>query len=225
MSQQKLTKTFTANFLTMLSAFLMGFIDAYTYLEQNGSFASAQTGNLVTLSVKLFTGEFREALSHTVVFFGFALGAFTGEALIEKIKKKQLQTKTIILLVQAILLGILAAFQTNLADSIMIFSLGLLAGYELTVFRKFRQTTVNNGIMTGNTKNMMNHLYHVFFNKNKEARRDFINLFTIIVVFLLGAGAGAVIIKWHVIFNLWIAFFLVILSLILTVKVGSQEES
>ena len=69
--------------LTVIAAFLMGFIDAYTFLQHDETFASAQTGNLVSLSVKLFTGQWMEASSHAWVFGGFVLGAFAGEALMK----------------------------------------------------------------------------------------------------------------------------------------------
>lgn len=119
-----------------------------------------------------------------------------------------------ILLLQTILLGFLALFQMNLSNSIMLFCLGLLAGYELTVFRKFRGTTVNNGIMTGNTKNMMTNLYKTLFDDNKQARRDFFHFLIIIFIFLLGAGAGALVIKLNALLNLWIAFLLMFVSLV-----------
>jgi len=60
---------------------------------------------------------------------------------------------------QSLLLGSLASFQTVLIDSVMIFCFGLLAGYEIMVFRTFKSTTINNGSMTDNTKNMMHQLY------------------------------------------------------------------
>src|SRR5699024_4587911 len=142
------------NALTIFSTFLMGWIDAYTFLEQSGSFASAQTGNLVTFSVKIFSGDFADSISHIAVFGGFALGAFLGEALIKRFKRQKLYKTRLILFLQTILLGFLALFQADLNGTFMLVSLGLLAGYELTVFRKFKETTVNNGIMTGNTKNL-----------------------------------------------------------------------
>lgn len=71
-----------ANVLTVVTVFLMGLVDAYTFLVQNGAFATAQTGNLVELSVKISTGEFSEVMSHITVFIGFALGAFIGQVLI-----------------------------------------------------------------------------------------------------------------------------------------------
>src|SRR5699024_10554387 len=134
MGQADKKQMLIASCLTIISTFLMGMMDAYTFIEQDGSFASAQTGNLVMLIV--------------IVFVGYAMGAFIGEAVLERIVQANLYKSRVVLLLQTILLGGLASFQTVLIDSVMIFCLGLLAGYEITVFRTFKSTTVNNGIMT-----------------------------------------------------------------------------
>lgn len=110
-----------ANVLTVVTVFLMVLVDAYTFIEKNGAFATAQTGNLVELSLKISTGEFSEVMSHITVFMAFALGAFIGQILIERYKGKEIRKTRMILLLQTILLGFLALFQLNLTDSIMLF--------------------------------------------------------------------------------------------------------
>ncbi|GKV64732.1 MULTISPECIES: YoaK family protein [unclassified Sporosarcina] len=212
MTSKPMNPIYLSTGLTAIATFLMGFIDAYTFSQHNGSFASAQTGNLVTLSAKLFSGDFKEAMSHVWVFAGFAIGAFIGEAVIERSKHKGLKKYMYYLLIQAILLFILAVFQGVFNGSVMLLILGLLAGYELTVLRKFRHTTINNGIMTGNTKNLMNNLYQALFNKDRDAKNDCYHLASIIIIFMLGAGAGTLIIQYNETLNLWVAFSIVLIS-------------
>lgn len=224
MGQADKKQIFIASSLTIISTFLMGMIDAYTFLEQDGAFASAQTGNIVTLSVKLFTGKFSLLTSHIVVFVGYALGAFVGEAAVDKLKQTALYKSRRILFIQAVLVGFLAVFQSVLNDSIMIFCLGLLAGYEITVFRKFKTTTVNNGVMTGNTKNMMNNLYQAIFNKSKQARTDFYHFLFIILIFMIGAGMGVLIMKVSGILLLWLAFCIIFSCFLLTFLDKHREE-
>lgn len=216
MDEKTKNQIFIASCLTIISTFLMGLIDAYTFIEQDGSFASAQTGNIVTFSVKLFMGKYGSLMSHVVVFVGYALGAFIGEAVIEKLNQTALYKSRSILLIQAVLLGFLAVFQNVLNDSMMIFCLGLLAGYEITVFRQLRTTTVNNGVMTGNTKNMMNNLYQALFNKSKQARAAFLHFLFVIFVFIIGAGTGVLITQVSENLLLWIAFLIILISFLLT---------
>jgi len=192
--------------LTGFATFLMGFIDAYTYMEHNGVFVSAQTGNIIVFSAKMFSGDWHEAAGHITVFAGFAAGAFIGEAIIERSGGGSLGKYRTFLLAQGVLLLGLAIFQHAIGQSIMVFALGLLSGYELSVFRKIGSTTINNGIMTGNTKNMMNKLYRAVFDRDREAGRDFRNLLIGLVLFILGVGTGALVVGRDEQLILWLAF-------------------
>ena len=200
--------------LTVIATFLMGFIDAYTFDVRNGTFASAQTGNMIMLGAKLFSGEWQESLSHLSVLGGFALGVFGGEAISSKYSYLGLQQYRVFLMTEAVLLLLLAFFQNALTDAWMVLFLGILAGYVLTLFRTIRTTGVNNGIMTGNTKNLMNNLYKVIFQKDKKAREECRNLSTGIILFILGVGAGTLTVKLDTRLNLWCAFTIICLTAI-----------
>lgn len=186
----------------------MGFIDAFTFLTQDGLFASAQTGNMVVMAAKLFTGDFLEAFAHVSSFIGFAVGAFLAQGLVERFKEYGWKRYRVYLFLQMMLLFVTALVQQHIGTSVIGFLLGLLAGYELTVFRKIKSTSINNGIMTGNTKNLMNNLYLAIFHKNKESRQTFFTLLNGICVFMLGAGAGTIILLFDAQWSLWLAFIL-----------------
>ncbi|WP_207940450.1 YoaK family protein [Candidatus Enterococcus lowellii] len=198
------------SYLTMAATFLMGFIDAYTFLEKDGVFVSAQTGNMIAFSSKLFTGQFSQAAGHITVFIGFSLGAFIGEAVLQKMKRHFLKKYQIFLLIQGSLLLFFALFQQTINDSLMIFLLGFLAGYELTIFRQIGMTTVNDGIMTGNTKNLMTNLFNFLFKKDETAKKNFIHLSLTILLFMIGVGSGSLVVQILPFFCLWFAFLLTI---------------
>lgn len=200
--------------LTIYGTFLMGFIDAYTFLEKGGVFVSAQTGNMVAFSSKLFTGQFSQAAGHIAVFVGFALGAFGGEWLMEKVSGSTRKKYQAILLLQSLLLFIFALFQKQIFDSLIVFLLGALAGFELTIFRKIGITTVNDGIMTGNTKNLMNNLYKWLIDKDQTAANDFLDLGLGILVFILGVGIGSLVVLLNASLALWFSFALTLLFFI-----------
>lgn len=200
--------------LTIIAAFLMGFIDAYTFIEQNHVFASAQTGNMVTFGVKLFTGQWRQAGTNLIVFFGFAIGAFLGEIFLARFSRLGLRKYRVFLYVQAVLLLLLAIYQLHIGTRVIVFLLGVLSGYELTMFRKIRTTPVNNGIMTGNARNAVNSVYRIVFEKDPQAKKDFINLLIGILMFVLGVGTGTLIVELNPAYALWGAFSLVSLSIL-----------
>ena len=51
-----------------------GFQDAYTYVLRGNVFANAQTGNVVFMSQRLMTGDFRGALRYFLPLVAFASG-------------------------------------------------------------------------------------------------------------------------------------------------------
>ncbi len=194
--------------LTLFSTFLMGFIDAYTFVTYDGLFASAQTGNMVVLGAKLLDGNISEVLIHLTSFIGFAIGAFIAQGIVERYKNHDWKKYRVYLLLQTILLLVLAVSQQSIGVSLIAFLLGLLAGYELTVFRKIKTTSINNGIMTGNTKNLMNNLYLALFYKNRQALHTFLTLLLGVSVFLLGVLSGSVVLIWDELLILWAAFIM-----------------
>lgn len=194
--------------ITMIVCFLMGFIDAYTFLVQDEVFASAQTGNFVSMSAKLFSGEWREALGHIWVIAGFAVGAIAGEAMLDHYKAKGVAKYRYFLFFQSVLLLLPAIFEELMNDLVILVFLGLLAGYALTTFRNVNQTMVNNGIMTGNLKNLMGYFYQMLFQKDKQAKLHLFNLATTILIFMLGVGGGTLTILFNAGYHLWGAFFI-----------------
>jgi uncharacterized membrane protein YoaK (UPF0700 family) len=65
---------------TLLQTFIMGSIDAYTFQNFDGSFVSAQTGNLVVFAYELASKGWHTAYIRVPVLIGFLLGAFISQA-------------------------------------------------------------------------------------------------------------------------------------------------
>lgn len=210
--------------LTLLTTFLMGAIDAYTFIQQDGSFASAQTGNLVVLSIKIFSGQFHETSYHIFSFIGYAIGAFIGEVMVDKLKDHRFYSIKRPLQLKVLVLAGIAIFQPILPHGTKVFFLGLLAGYALSVYRKFSSTTVNNGIMTGNTKNMMNKLYLTIFKKDQAAKQSLAHFFIVLVVFTAGAGVSTLFIHLNPASVMWFCFILMFSALIIVELLLAQHK-
>jgi uncharacterized membrane protein YoaK (UPF0700 family) len=116
----------------------------------------------------------------------------------------------VFLLIQGSLLLLFALFQQKITDSFMVFLLGILAGYELTIFRQIGITTVNDGIMTGNTKNLMTNLFRFLLKKDATAKKNFINLSLTILLFMIGVGSGSLVVQILPVLCLWFAFLLTV---------------
>src|SRR5699024_12335095 len=78
-------------------------------------------------------GQWVDAILNLSTFLGFALGAFIGQAMLDFFKNYGMKKYFIFLSIQIIYLLILALSQEILSSNILVFLLGFLAGYELTL--------------------------------------------------------------------------------------------
>lgn len=189
----------------------MGGIDAYTYIEHSAVFASAQTGNMIVFAVKMFNGGIKQAWVNIPVWIGFAAGCFVAQLLIARYKPtlKNKQFYILTMLVTVLVLSICAVLQNTIGFLLLIFMLGWLSGYELTTFRSVGDNTVNNGIMTGNTKNLMLAVYQWLFQHNLQARDKCLVTSLILLTFVAGAyGSALLCTNVDSVVVLWIATIL-----------------
>ncbi|GAX06041.1 hypothetical protein IWT25_01366 [Secundilactobacillus pentosiphilus] len=189
------TNRLSFSWLTFLATFSMGAVDAYTYIAHNETFASAQTGNLIVFAVKFAHGGFSEAWVCLPIWIGFALGCFVAQAALSWLNHKPNLRQRYLRLMGIVVFTLLVVTlgQEWFGELVMIFILGWLAGYELTSFREVKDTTVNNGIMTGNTKNMMVALYHWLIDHDRADRSKFLWLAATMAMFVAGAGLSAMV--------------------------------
>lgn len=176
---------------TILQTFIMGTIDAYTFNTFNGSFVSAQTGNLIVFGIELATKGWHTAYIRVPVMVGFVLGAILAQAFrhLLLVEKKQFEFQLGISVVSLIALLTIATHPIN--DLVMLFLLGMFASYQLTLFNQVGETSVNNGIMTGNLKNMSNQFYEAIFQQDRTAMKQSLSLLVGIGMFTLGVLTSA----------------------------------
>lgn len=180
---------------TLAQTFIMGSIDAYTFQNFSGSFVSAQTGNLVVFAYEYATKGWATAYIRVPVLLGFLLGAFISQGC-KHIKLNPNLRFNLLLSFSIIFLGLLAmASATHMGELDMLFCLGLFSGYELTVFNRIGETSVNNGIMTGNLKNFANNVYEAIFSHDKIAMSKAGHFSSAIVTFVIGIMCSAYLLK------------------------------
>nr|WP_281349258.1 YoaK family protein [Secundilactobacillus folii] len=177
-----------------MATFSMGAIDAYTYIAHDETFASAQTGNMIVFAVKFAQGGIGKAWVNIPIWVGFALGCFVAQATLSWLDSRQTLGRRYLWLMSIVVATMLLAAvgQIWFSELVLIFILGWLSGYELTSFRQLKGTTVNNGIMTGNTKNLMVGLYRWLIDHEEGSRTKFIWLAVTLLTFIVGAGGSAV---------------------------------
>ncbi|WP_054736358.1 MULTISPECIES: YoaK family protein [Lentilactobacillus] len=188
--------TIQTSILTMSQTLFMGMIDAYTFNTFNGTFASAQTGNLVIFGIALVKEGFQKASIHIPVFAGFLVGAIFAQ-LIRKYLKKSLEISPLnqlrfFTVISIVISGIILLIEEALpsATSLLLITLGFFASYELTIFNHIGKTSVNNGIMTGNIKNFGNLISDFIQNPQKEIGFKICHYGINIIIFICGVIVG-----------------------------------
>ena len=132
-----------------------GLQDVYTYLYRGKVFANAQTGNIVLMAVKLFAGEWGEALRYLMPLCAFALGIFVAEFIRLKLKRMQwLHWRQLVVLFEILLLfvvGFLPQELNLLANSLVSFSCAM----QVQSFRKVNGYAFASTMCIGNLRGGM----------------------------------------------------------------------
>ncbi len=187
---------FQYSLVTLSQTCFMGMLDAYTFSHFAGAFASAQTGNLIIFGIELARNGWQPASDHLPVFFGFLLGAVFAQQLRTGLKKRQANQLAQVRWLMLVSIGIsvtgmlLAALQPT-AKMLLLALLGFFASYELTLFNRVGTTAVNNGIMTGNLKNIGNLLATFLSHPQKSVGLKLTHFGLNLVIFVIGVLVGA----------------------------------
>jgi Predicted membrane protein len=192
MSSQKPSSLSLASLLTILSALIVGILDAYSTIQNEGTIMSAQTGNLVNLAVKLATGHFSGLANHFALLIGFALGCILSVFILRLFKTKK-NRQMILWTVFSIFIWLIALFGSHFSEVMSIIALSFSAGMALSFFRELRSSNLNNGIMTGNLKNMYGALVDVVVYKEVQKLPEAMNLLTVIIIFFVGSLVGGLV--------------------------------
>ena len=169
-----------------------GLQDVYTYLYRGKVFANAQTGNIVLMAVKLFAGEWGEALRYLMPLCAFALGIFVAEFIRLKLKRMQwLHWRQLVVLFEILLLfvvGFLPQELNLLANSIVSFSCAM----QVQAFRKVNGYAFASTMCIGNLRSGTESLSIYLRDRNIGALKKTAHYYGIILIFAIGAGIGGV---------------------------------
>lgn len=141
------------NAVTLCSTFLLGYLNAYSYVFNQSSYVTPQTGNLVNLGLAIAREDTASSILNFMLLIGFAIGCVIGAVLLMKIEL----THRFLIITWSVFTGLLMLvylLNASLSQPFSVILLATLSGFALTLFRKIEMVDVNNGIMTGNFKNL-----------------------------------------------------------------------
>lgn len=188
-------KQMSENFiLGILLAAVGGYLDAYTYLVRGGVFANAQTGNIVLLGINLAEGSYLKALQYLLPIAAFSGGVLISEGIKIKLPKNyHLHWRQIIIAIEILLLFICTFIPSGKGDMVVNTIVSLVCALQVESFRVINGNKVATTMCTGNLRSGTELFFQGISTKNKTALKQSLNYYFIILFFIIGAVAGAII--------------------------------
>ena len=182
----------------LLLTMVGGFFDAYTFVNCNGIFANAQTGNLIFVGIDLIEGNFREVLHYSIPILSFVVGVLVSKCIETKYKELSIFKHIyILLLIQFFMLFVILIKYKYFGLDIRPIVISFICAIQFDGFRKVNNLVFASVFCTGNLRSMSEHLYKFFVLKKKESKIPLLIYFTVISVFLTGVILGAAMSKYY----------------------------
>ena len=173
----------------ILLAITGGSLDAFIYLNHGHVFA-AMTGNGVLLGVSILHHDYLQAVRHLLPIFGFILGAFFAN-LLDKTLKHHAVMVGLVCEISALFLA--SFLPGSFPDLAFVPLIAIVAAYQVASFRQADDYAYSSTFMTSNLRTAVDGLYDALNPaKRKTGLRKFRELSFIILGFLFGATAGAI---------------------------------
>jgi uncharacterized membrane protein YoaK (UPF0700 family) len=200
----------------ILLAFTGGALDAFIYLNHGHVFAAAMTGNGVLLGVSILHHDYAQTVRHLLPIFGFITGAFLANLLDKSLKHHAV---TVGLVCEIATLFIASFLPGRFPDLAFVALIAIVAAYQVASFRKADDYAYSSTFMTSNLRTAVDGLYDALSpTKRKAGLRKFRGLSFIVIAFLLGATAGAILSPHLYNHTLWLIDLPLVAVLILTLR-------
>ncbi len=175
--------------------FAGGYMDAYTYVCRDKVFANAQTGNMVLMGIKLINGDLTGAGHYLIPILSFVLGVL----IVERIKAQfnehpRVHWHQLILLIEMIMLPAVAFIPSSLNNLANIL-ISLISAMQYEGFRRLNGSIYATTMCTGNLRSGTELLFKFFSTRDREILSKSMQFYGIILIFIAGAAAGAVLTK------------------------------
>lgn len=216
-------------FFGVFLSFVGGFFDSFTFINSNGIFANAQTGNLIFIGLDLAQGKFSAATLYIPPVIAFVVGVIFSEYIIVKKKNIAIAKKINISLVIQIILLFLAYFLPYIANyDVRPLFVSFVCAMQFDSFRTVHNIPFASIFCTGNLRSASEHLFRVLYLKESNSKFKFFIYASLIFIFLLGVIIGGVISNNFKHEALLFVIFILILNLCISifhdVKLRNKEH-
>ena len=192
-----------------------GFFDAYTFVNCDGIFANAQTGNLIFVGIDLIEGNYRDVIHYLIPILSFIIGVLVSKFIESKYKELSIFKHIyMLLLIQIFALLVIFIKYKFFGLDIRPIVLSFICAIQFDGFRKVNNLVFASVFCTGNLRSMSEHLYKFVVLKKKESKIPLVIYSTVIAVFLSGVILGAAMSKYFMHKAIFLPLVIICINLI-----------
>ena len=173
----------------LLLALAGGMLDAYSFINRGEVFATAETGNIVQLSVHLSMGEWASAFQYLLPILAFILGVVSAEAIRRRAEGRtgRLQWQQYLLLAECGVLAAVSLLPQGPLDPLANILISFTSAVQVDSFRKFRGCAGSTTMCTGNLRSGTELLFRFFALPDPQSGTKASVYYRLILCFVLGA--------------------------------------
>lgn len=170
-----------------IMALLGGFMGGYSYITRGGVFASAQTGNLIKLGIKITEANFDAWYLFIFPIIMFIVGIMVCEFMKNEVAEgKLIHWKQWVLVIEGIIFLIVAFMPLGRLDVYANMLIGFAAGMQTQTIRVVEGTVMMTTMLTGNTRTMAELLYYAIREKSTDKLKVVLKQLGVILSFIAG---------------------------------------
>lgn len=178
--------------LGLLLALAGGSLDCYTYLNRGQVFATAETGNLVLLGIRLAQGHLDLALHYLPPILAYAAGVLAAELLASAKWPAGPDWRRLVLLLECAVVAAVALLPTGRADALANMLISFTSAMQVESFRTFAGCPCATTMCTGNLRAGTENLFLRLKNGDRTAGRKASVYYGLILAFVAGAVASGI---------------------------------
>lgn len=177
--------------------FVGGFFGVYTFSVRGGVFSNAQTANVALFAMNLGSGNWQKALYFLIPMSAYFLGAVLSEFLGQKLSDhKRLQWAHAFISVDIVAVIFLGLLPKSAPDQICQVVLNFICSMQFNTFRINEGTPMATIFVTNHIRETGSNLVRSLLHKNKQSAKLWKTHVGMIVMFILGGIASAVLCRY-----------------------------
>ncbi|MBV0915401.1 DUF1275 domain-containing protein [Apilactobacillus sp. HBW1] len=208
-------KISTAFFLTSIG----GCLDAYTYIEHGGIFASTQTGNLILSALALTQFNYGHFLERILPVIAFSIGILLANWIHHNLDKNKLNYwKVYILAIEIAVCTIVGFLKYNVPQLMITTLMSLTTALQLSTFNTMSGLGYSNMFSTGNLQKTMNNLFLYLETKKHEFKTKLLYYGGLVLSFLCGAFEASILSLFFHTKTIWVVGLELIVILVFQIR-------